>query len=246
LLWWNTHVKKKPEKVLKNNISASRHMTHFEEEFEAGNGVYQLERSGLLDRIRDAWSDMRASTRRLLRERPSEGRLIFYILVSDMVFFASWSLKTLVAPASAAGGLISPDKIGLLMMGALMLRTALMYMFSLLVFVVAKTCRGEADWKDTRTGVFWGAFVSAPFGLAAAIIAAVMGIWEPSFPFFGNKWLALPVYWLGLIPFVWYIAAGVAEAHKFRMTSPTFMAMSVFALALTVAAITLQLGAMLG
>ena len=155
-------------------------MTNFEAEFEAGRGVYQFERNGLYDRLRDGWSDMRTSTRRLLREKPGEGRLIFYILVSDMVFFASWSLKTLVAPASVAGGIISPDKIGLLMMAALMLRTALMYMFSMLVFVVAKACKGSADWKDTRTGVFWGAFVSAPFGFAAAVLAAVMGIWEPS------------------------------------------------------------------
>ncbi|WP_069301644.1 YIP1 family protein [Neptunicoccus sediminis] len=221
-------------------------MTHSEDEFEAGNGVFQLERNGLVDRVSDAWRDMRSSTRRLLRERPSEGRLIFYVLVSDMVFFASWSLKTLVAPASIAGGIISADKIGLLMMAALMLRTALMYLFSLVVQVVARIFNGAASWKETRTAVFWGAFVSAPFGLAAAVIAAVMGMYEPALPFLGNKWLALPVYWLGLIPFVWYIAAGTAEAHKFRMTSPTFMAMSLFALVLTVATLLVGAGDMIG
>jgi len=221
-------------------------MTQIEEEFEAGNGVFQFERSGLLERLQDGWSDMRTSTRRLLREKPSEGRLLFYILVSDMVFFISWTLKTLVAPASAAGGIISADKIGLLMVAALMLRTALMYMFSFAVFCVASLFKGAADWKATRTGVFWGAFVSAPFGLAAAIIAAVMGMYEPQLPILGNKIVALPVYWLGLIPFVWYIAAGTAEAHKFRLTSPTFMAMTAFALALTVATLTLGVGDMIG
>lgn len=221
-------------------------MTHSEEEFEAGNGVFQFERSGLVDRISDAWRDMRTSTRRLLREKPSEGRLIFYVLASDMVFFASWSLKTLVAPASIAGGIISPDKIGLLMMAALMLRTALMYLFSMVVQVFAKIFGGTATWKETRTGVFWGAFVSAPFGLAAAVIAAFMGIYETSLPMLGNKWLALPVYWLGLIPFVWYIAAATAEANKFRMTSPTFMAMSLFALVLTVATLLIGAGDMFG
>ena len=221
-------------------------MTQIEEEFEAGRGVYQFERSGLKDRIVDAMRDMRASTRRLLREKPGEGRLIFYVLASDMVFFISWSLKTLVAPASVAGSVVSPDKIGLLMIAALMLRTGLMYGFSLLVYCVTRLFRGDADWKDTRTGVFWGAFVSAPFGLAAAILAAIMGLWEPTFPVFANKWLALPVYWLGLIPFVWYIAAGVAKANNFRMTSPTFMAMSVFALALTVGTMMLGVGDLLG
>jgi hypothetical protein len=221
-------------------------MTQIDNEFEAGNGVFQFERSGLFQRLQDGWTDMRASTQRLLREKPSEGRLLFYVLVSDMVFFISWTLKTMVAPASAAGGLIGADKIGLLMVAALMLRTALMYGFSLLVFCIASLFKGAATWKDTRTGVFWGAFVSAPFGLAAAIIAAVMGMYEPQLPILGNKIVALPVYWLGLIPFVWYIAAGTAEANKFRLTSPTFMAMTLLALALTVATLTLGVGDMIG
>lgn len=221
-------------------------MTQIEEEFEAGNGVFQFERSGLFERLQDGWTNMRASTRRLLREKPSEGRLLFYILVSDMVFFISWSLKTLVAPASAAGGIISADKIGLLMIAALMLRTALMYAFSLLVFCVTSVFTGAATFKDTRTGVFWGAFVSAPFGLVAAIIAAVMGLFEGQFPILGHQLVALPVYWLGLIPFVWYIAAGTAEANKFRLTSPTFMAMTLLALGLTVLTLTLGVGDMIG
>lgn len=221
-------------------------MTQIDSEFEAGNGVFQFERSGLFQRLQDGWTDMRASTRRLLREKPSEGRLLFYVLVSDMVFFISWTLKTLVAPASAAGGVIGADKIGLLMIAALMVRTALMYGFSLLVFAVTSVFKGDATWKMTRAGVFWGAFVSAPFGLAAAIIAAVMGMFEPQVPILGNQFVALPVYWLGLIPFVWYIAAGTAEANNFRLTSPTFMAMTLFALALTVATLTLGVGDMIG
>lgn len=221
-------------------------MTQLEAEFEAGRGVYQVERSGLVERTLDAWRDMRASTRRLLREKPGEGRLIFYVLVSDMVFFISWSLKTLVAPASVAGSLLSAESIPLLMIAALMLRTGLMYAFSILIWGCTRVARGSADWKDTRTAVFWGAFVSAPFGLLAAILAAFMGIWEPSFPALANPMLQLPVYWLGLIPFVFYISAGVAEANGYRMTSPTFMAMSAFALGLTVAALVYGAEGMLG
>ena len=221
-------------------------MTQLEAEFEAGRGVYQVERSGLVERTLDAWRDMRASTRRLLREKPGEGRLIFYVLVSDMVFFISWSLKTLVAPASVAGSLLSAESIPLLMIAALMLRTGLMYAFSALIWGCTKVARGSADWKDTRTAVFWGAFVSAPFGLLAAILAAVMGIWEPTFPSLANPLLQLPVYWLGLIPFVFYISAGVAEANNYRMTSPTFMAMSAVALGLTIAALVYGAEGMLG
>jgi len=221
-------------------------MENERDEFTAGRGTYQLERNGLGARMVDGWRDMRASTRRLLREKPGEARLILYVLASDIVFFISWSLKTIVAPIEGVDPLISPDKVGLLMIGALMLRTAAMYLFSLLVYLSSKLAGGAGTWKDTRAGVFWGALVSAPFGLAAALISVGIGALSPRFPFLQNGWVALPVYWLGLIPFVWYISAGVAEAHGFRMTSPTFMVMSVVALGLTIATMLMGIGEMVG
>lgn len=221
-------------------------MTNFDSEFEAGRGVYQFERNALGQRVVDAWRDMRASTRRLLREEPSEGRLLFYVLASDMVFFISWSLKTLVAPASVTGGLLTPDRIGLLMIAALMLRTAAMYGFSGLIYGVTKALRGQATFRETRAGVFWGAFVSAPFGLLAAVIACILASWEPTFPALANPVLQLPVYWLGLIPFVFYISAGVAEANGYRMTAPTFMVMSVAAIGLTIVALIYGMGDAIG
>lgn len=221
-------------------------MSNLDSEFDAGHGTYQLSRNGLAERVGDGWRNMRASTRRLLRENPSEGRLLFYVLVSDMVFFISWSLKTLVAPASIAGGLLSPDHVGLLMVAALMLRTALMYVFSAVVFGVTRTAGGAASFRDTRAAVFWGAFVSAPFGLFAALIACILASWEPSFPALANPLLQLPVYWLGLIPFVYYISAGLAEANGFRMTAPTFMVLSAFALGLTIVALVYGFGDAIG
>lgn len=217
-----------------------------EQEFTAGRGVYELAHSSLGARVLGAWRDMRASTRRLLREKPGEARLILYVVASDMVFFLSWSLKTMVAPVEGVPPLVSPDRIGLLMAGALMLRTAVMYLFSFLVFAVARMARGQGSWKETRTAVFWGALVSAPFGLLAALLSVWLGILSPSLPILQQSWVALPVYWLGLIPFVWYISAGVAEAQKFRMTGPTFMVMSVLALALTVTALVYGSGDMIG
>ena len=215
-------------------------------EFEAGRGVYSFEHTGLGQRTMDAWRDMRSSTRRLLREKPGEGRLIFYVVVSDMVFFISWSLKTMVAPAAGTEPLISADKIGLLMIGALMLRTAVMYLFSLLVYIPAKIFKGAGTWKETRAGVFWGAFVAAPFGLLAAILSVVMATLAPTWPMLQNEWVSLPVYWLGLIPFVWYISAGIAEAHEFRMTLPTFVVLSAIAFVLTVATLLMGVGDMVG
>ncbi|MBV1865006.1 MAG: hypothetical protein KUG74_11315, partial [Rhodobacteraceae bacterium] len=115
-----------------------------------------------------------------------------------------------------------------------------------LVYLPSKLAGGAGTWKETRAGVFWGALVSAPFGLAAALISVGIGALSPSFPALQNDWIALPVYWLGLIPFVWYISAGVAEAHGFRMTSPTFMVMSVVALGLTIATMLMGVGEMIG
>jgi hypothetical protein len=215
-------------------------------EFSAGRGIYKIENSGFGARIWDALRDMRASVRRLLREKPGEARLILYVVASDMVFFLSWSLKTMVSPGNGVAPLVSPDKIGLLMAGALMLRTAVMYLFSLLVFAVARLARGQGSWKETRAAVFWGALVSAPFGLLAALLSVWIGRLSPHLPVLHESWIALPVYWLGLIPFVWYISAGVAEAHRFKMTAPTFMVMSVLALGLTVAALLWGQGDMVG
>lgn len=217
-----------------------------EDEFSAGRGIYMVEHSGLGARFLGAWRDMRASLRRLLREKPGEARLILYVVASDMVFFLSWSLKTMVSPVEGIDPLISPDKVGLLMAGALMLRTAVMYLFSLLVFVVARLARGQGSWKETRAAVFWGALVSAPFGLAAALLSVGLGALSPSLPILRESWVALPVYWLGLIPFVWFISAGVAEAHRYKMTAPTFMVMSVLALILTVVALLWGQGDMVG
>ncbi|MEM8869321.1 MAG: hypothetical protein AAGE38_02900, partial [Pseudomonadota bacterium] len=80
-------------------------------------------RSSLGDRVIDAWRDMRASTRRLIDEKPSEHRLLFYVLLSDIIFFLSWSLKTVVSPVSGVKEQV-PLEIGAWLIAALMVRTA--------------------------------------------------------------------------------------------------------------------------
>lgn len=203
------------------------------EKFSTESGVYQEERNGLTDRVVDAWRDMRGSTRRLIEENPAEGRLLFYVLMSDMVFFLSWSIKTVVAPNGGAADII-PATIGLYLIGALMLRTASMYVLSGALGLAMRLFGGKGSWKDTRTGVFWGALVSAPFGLLAAIVTVMMALFEPLFPVLREPWVALPPYWIGLVPFTWFVSAGVAEAHGFKRASLIFMAMSVLTLAAVV------------
>ncbi|MEM1315683.1 MAG: hypothetical protein AAGI51_14080, partial [Pseudomonadota bacterium] len=116
------------------------------------------------DRVVEAWRDMAASTRRLLDEDPSDGRLLFYVIASDMVFFFSWSLKTLLAPTSAASAQL-PGDIGLWLLVAILCRTAALYAFATLAAAACQLAGGTGSARDTRAAIFWGALVSAPFGL---------------------------------------------------------------------------------
>lgn len=197
--------------------------------FDGEKAIFVEERSNLGDRVVDSWRDMRGATRRLIAERPDEHRLLFYVLLSDMVFFLSWALKTVVAPVSGVADRL-PLEIGLWLIGALLVRTAAMYLFSFLVWGGARLCGGQGSWKATRCGVFWGALVAAPFGLLMALVTVSMSWLEPMFPVLREEWVALPPYWISLVPFIWFISQGLAEAHGFVRNSVSFMVMSVLAL----------------
>ena len=199
------------------------------EVYEGYTGVFSTERTSMLERIWDAWKDMRKSARRLINEAPDEARLIFMVLLSDLVFFLSWSIKTVVAPMSSASNLI-PLEVGLWLIAALMVRTAFMYIFSLIVYGSCKLFKGRGTWYETRVCVFWAALVSAPFGFIAALVTVSMYGLEDYVPLFREEWISLPPYWLGLIPFVWFISEGISESHKFKNSSPVFMVMSLLSL----------------
>ncbi len=201
------------------------------EEFTTEYGTYHTDRSGVFSRVLDAWKDMRASTRRLINENPSEGRLLFYILLSDMVFFLSWSLKAVVAPTLGAKNML-PAEIGLWLIVALFARTASVYLFSLVLGFVMRLFGGKGSWKSTRAGVFWGSFVAAPFGLFFAIVTVLFASFETQFPILQNSFVSQAPYWLSLIPFVYFISAGVAEAHHTKQIFPVFAGMTFVAMVL--------------
>ncbi|WP_157966351.1 YIP1 family protein [Oceanibium sediminis] len=194
-----------------------------------GGGRLEENRAGLGDRIVDAWVDMRRSTRRLIEEKPSEHRLLFYVLLSDMIFFLSWSLKTVIAPVSGVQAQV-PLEIAAWLIAALMLRTASMYAFSAVITVCARMSGGTGSWRDNRAGIFWGALVAAPFGLLMAVVTVAMSFLEPVYPIFREDWVALPPYWISLVPFIWFISQGMAEANGFKKNSVSFLVMSGIAL----------------
>lgn len=202
-------------------------MSMSESSFEGQRGSYELERAGLFKRIIDSWSNMRGTTRRLLNERPTEGRILFYLVLSDMIFFLSWSIKTVVSPASGAKDLI-PLEIGFWMIAALMIRTAVLYGFSLVVHSACRVASNtEASWQYTRAGMFWGSLVAAPFGFLSALMTVGLKSAEISFPFLRVDWLVWVIYYCAMLPYVYYIALGIAEAHNFRRSWPVLSVISV-------------------
>lgn len=194
-----------------------------------GGGTLDERRASMGERVLDAWVDMRASTRRLIDENPSEHRLLFYVLLSDIIFFLSWSLKTVVAPVSGVRDQV-PLEIAFWLIAALMLRTASMYAFSAVITYAAKLFGGTGSWRDNRAGIFWGALVAAPFGFIMAGVTVSMSWLENDFPILREDWVALPPYWISLVPFLWFISQGLAEANGFRKNAIAFLSMSGVAL----------------
>ena len=194
-----------------------------------------IPRDTLTHRVIHAWFNMSKSTRRLLTEKPSEGYLLFILMLSNLAFFMSWTLKAVVVPHSAGVALISAE-IGALFLVSVIGRTAVMYVFAMTVGAFCRIIGGRGTWRNTRAAVFWGAFVTAPFGVIAALVSVLFTNLEVYYPIFGAPWLSMPPYWMGVLPFVWYISVGVARAHGFRKTAPVFLAMSVVSLVALIAA----------
>ncbi|SDW30971.1 hypothetical protein SAMN05444336_101662 [Albimonas donghaensis] len=191
------------------------------------------------ERVLEGWRDMRASTKRLIAEAPSEGRLLFYVVISDMVFFLSWTMKTVLAPTAAAQGQM-PLEMGAYMVIAFLMRTAVLYVFAAGAYALCALVGGSGSWKDTRIAIFWGTLVSAPFGLLAASLTVGLSLGERSIPALGDPILALPTYYVGLVPFLWFISAGLAAAHGWVKTSWPFLALSAGTVALSVLAVYLS------
>jgi len=194
-----------------------------------------IPRDTLTHRVIHAWFNMSKSTRRLLTEKPSEGYLLFILMLSNLAFFLSWTLKAVVVPHSAGVALISAE-IGMLFLISVIGRTAAMYVFAMTVGAICRIIGGRGTWRNTRAAVFWGAFVTAPFGVIAALVSVLFTNLEVYYPIFGAPWISMPPYWMGLLPFVWYISVGVARAQGFRKTAPVFLAMSVVSLVALIAA----------
>jgi len=186
-------------------------------------------RDSLTYRAIFAWFNMSRSVRDLIAERPGEGHLLFLLLWSDLAFFLSWTMRAVIVPNDKGVSIISYEIGGLLVI-SLLGRTVAMYLFVMVIGAVSRIFGGRGPWRDPRIAVFWGAFVTAPFGVAAALLSVLFANLEIYYPIFGASWIWMPPYYIGLLPFVWYISVGVARAQGFHKVSPIFLIMSVVSL----------------
>ena len=201
-----------------------------DQEAEAIRGMSVSRRMAL------SYADMRATTRALIEENPGEARLLFFVLLSDVIFFLSRGLSLVIAPASAAAERL-PLEVGLWLVIALFLRTAVLYGFSAFVAAGARAMGGRGSWRDTRAAVFWASLVAAPIGVLGSMIAAGFAHLERFWPVFGADAFTLPALSIGIVVFVFFLSAAVAEAQRFRNTAPVFMAFSVLTVLLAIGGI---------
>lgn len=189
-------------------------------------------------RMRLSYWDMREATRTLIDEDPSEPRLLFFVLMSDVIFFLSFGVRLVVAPSSSVENMLPlPAMLGVGLVGILLLRTMLLYLFAGVVKVAGWPFGGRGTFKELRAGVFWGSLVAAPVGVFGAILGAVFAKLELQDPMFGSAIFVWPPLVIGIVAFVYFLAAGVAEAHRFRETKPIFGLFSLLAVLIIVGVI---------
>ena len=126
------------------------------DEFNVTHGEFREGENELWQRILEAWGSMRASTSRLLAEKPSEGRLLFYVLLSDLIFFVSWSLKTLLYPGESAAGPV-PVQMGYWLVIAMFFRTSCLYFFSIATRLVQIQSHSKKTPRPSH-GTRWARF----------------------------------------------------------------------------------------
>lgn len=185
----------------------------------------RLDRSTVTGRIIYSWFHMRRATRTLITERPHEARLLEWVLWTNLFFFASWALRAVLVPRPESLDLLSVE-IGTLFVAVMLGRTAFLYFMAMFLGAFCRLIGGRGTWRNTRIAVFWADVVTIPFGVVAALCAVAFTNLAEYYTIFEADWIALPPYWFGIIPTVYFTAAGLAQAHGFAKTAPVFLYLS--------------------
>jgi hypothetical protein len=167
-----------------------------------------LPSGGVLWRMLGAWADLRGSMRAELDRDPSEGRLLFYVMLSGLIWFAG---RTAVLVYGPLGPVIPEDvfvgRVGLEFVSAVFFRTLAFYALAALAGLIAWAAGGSGGWRDSRAALFWAALVAAPVILAATLLSLLLS----GVPGQAGAIASM----LGAVAFAWAVAQCIAEAHGF-------------------------------
>ena len=191
--------------------------------------------SSMAARVLRSYVDMSSATNEFINEQPTEARLLFLVMLTNMFFVMSWGLKSLISPTAAISATVGADLV-LWLVVAMMMRTTAIYATALFAGLACKVLGGKATVQETRAGVFWGVFVAAPIGLLIAGLAAVITLLGQTIPFFQSEGIQMMPFWLGLVPFLWFVSKGAATANRIESAVPLFGILSVTCVALGYAA----------
>jgi hypothetical protein len=168
-----------------------------------------LRDGGVIWRVLAAWAGLRGSMRLELDRAPSEGRLLFYAILSGLVWFlgraalVAWGpLGPTYPPAEFRGRLAAE------LVTSVFFRTLALYALAAVAGAVARAAGGTGSWRDSRAALFWAALVAAPAILAAHLLSVLL----TGAPGQAARIAGL----LGAVAFGWVAAQCLAEAHGFR------------------------------
>jgi len=159
-------------------------------------------------RVLGAWADLRGAMRAELDRMPSEGQLLFYVMLSGLIWFfgraavLSWGPMAPVLSDEEFAGRLAAD-----FAAALLFRTLAFYGLAALAGALARGFGGTGGWRDSRAAMFWAALVAAPAILAATLLSLLVT---------GISWQAGPIAsMLSAVAFAWAVSHCLAEAHGF-------------------------------
>jgi len=167
-----------------------------------------LSTGGVLWRMLGAWADLRRSMRAELNRAPTEGRLLFYIMLAGLFTFVGEAMELAYGPLA----LTMPDdqfrgRLAAAFIAIFFFLTLLSYAVAATGGALARTMGGTGSWRDSRAALFWAALVAAPAVLGAKLLALVLaGLPGP---------IVGSVEMLGGVAYAWTTAHCFAEAHGF-------------------------------
>ncbi len=183
-----------------------------------------LPSGGVFWRVLGAWADLRGSMRAELDRDPSEGQLLFFVMLSGLIWFAGRIAVLVYGPL---GPVIPEDefvgRVGLEFISAVFFRTLAFYALAALAGLIARAAGGSGGWRDSRAALFWAALVAAPVILAANFLSLLLA----GIPGQAGAIASMA----GAVAFAWAVANCFAEAHGFARAWRVLAVLAVLAAA---------------